>query len=78
MTKQEQAIRWLLEKGCVRDNHQTSRKYVKLINPANAGKVYWIGKMGAVRVGPCVSKSISITGIIEHAIRREGSNRKAE
>ena len=46
-----------------------SRKYRKF--KSKSGKIYWLGKSGAVRVGETIGKSISISRRIKAIIKTQ-------
>jgi hypothetical protein len=59
MTKQENICAALVARGCVEVLPSASRKYRQFSKPDKTG-FYWVGKLGALRVGRCSSQSISI------------------
>lgn len=68
MTLQEQYIKALVAYGYVISAEQPrlggpktfSKKYVRLHHPEN-DRVYWIGRLGAVRVGKTVTGSFAMS-----------------
>ena len=68
MTKTNKVIQYLTDKGVV-EIKSKSMKYRTFENPSS-GKLYFIGKRGAVRTGKCSSKSFSITSIINREMNK--------
>ena len=61
-TKQQRVVRALLAAGSS-EVASTSSKY-RQFTRLSGTRFYFVGKMGALRVGSCVSKSVSL----EHAL----------
>lgn len=57
------------ERGFKPCRKQSSRKYLKMTHPQKES-VVWLGKRGAVRVGPTIKDSFSISGSVERIIRK--------
>ena len=57
LTNREAVVLWLQEAG-FEQVVSTSRKYLKLVK---GEQTVWVGKAGAIRKGPSISKSYSAT-----------------
>lgn len=57
-TVHERMVTFLLAKGGI-EQDSGSRKYRKFMVPS--GRIYWVGKMGALRTGSTVSSSHSVS-----------------
>jgi hypothetical protein len=65
-TKHERVVRALLVAGSTEVVPSTSRKYRTFtrLSIAEHYSFYFVGKMGALRAGPCASKSISLESVL--------------
>lgn len=63
--KVKDAEAWLAAKGC-REVTSPSKKYRKFVAD---GRMYWLGKSGAVRVGERSSDSFSISDMVEADVK---------
>jgi hypothetical protein len=60
MTKREKIVEGLVDKG-YKEVPCRSGKYLQFTIPFKPDTFIFVGKKGAVRVGPCASKSYSVT-----------------
>ena len=65
-TSQERIVERLCAGGDCEEVTSTSKKYRKLIRQSD-GEIYWVGMNGALRVGPTISNSISLTAMLERS-----------
>lgn len=67
------AVKIILSAGYVEVSPSRSRKY-RQFQPGNGDKefTYWVGKSGAVRVGPTSSASMSVTATFKKEIAKRG------
>ena len=67
MTKQEKVVQFLINRGD-REVPSRSRKYRTFERGAGSewARYWFVGKCGALRTGPKVSDSVSVTSLIEH------------
>ena len=68
MTKTDKVIQFLTGKGMI-EIKSKSMKYRTFEKPSS-GKLYFVGKRGAVRTGKCSSKSFSITSMINREMNK--------
>jgi hypothetical protein len=61
-TKHERAVAWVLHMGA-REVKSNSKKYRKF-ETKTTGRFYFVGKVGAVRVGSTIADSTSLTDAI--------------
>ena len=67
-TMQERVINYLTKYSqCHEEKSSPSKKYRKFVNPE--GKIYWVGKKGAVRAGATISSSVSISFLVERNMK---------
>lgn len=67
-------IEHLKSRGYVETKMSRTRKYTPMINLNKPGIFYFIGRNGAVRVGPSVSNSISYTHHFKNLFKKGETN----
>ena len=69
MKKSDQVIEYVKSQGGV-EIPSTSRKYRKFTRPGEL-RFYWVGKSGALRIGPTIASSYSVTSWAHKTIKKE-------
>lgn len=72
MTQQEKLIA-ALTKFHYRQVPHTTRKYIVFVKDAANNTYYFVGKMGALRVGPSVKGSMPVSEKVREWLLKEGS-----